>query len=295
MNGTRNRRKLLRLVGLYGASLIVLLWALGPIYWILVSSISTRPELYARPYKHWIPDAPTLQNFIDILTTGQKFRGGTTIPTSELLFSGLRNTLVVSLATALVVTLLATLAGHVFARFRFRGKTIAFFFIMLMMPLPIWISLITLYFLLANLHLLDTTLGIILVMVTLGLPLSIWLMTTFAREVPLELEEVALIDGATRRQILQHVVFPLARPGIISVFLVNFLTTWNAFLIPLIISNTAQSQTITVVLTLFIGQYEVAWEAMAAATVLVMIPPIALALLFQRYLVRGLSFGAVKG
>jgi multiple sugar transport system permease protein len=79
------------------------------------------------------------------------------------------------------------------------------------------------------------------------------------------------------------------------VFLVNFLTTWNAFLIPLIISNTAQSQTITVVLTLFIGQYEVAWEAMAAATVLVMIPPIALALLFQRYLVRGLSFGAVKG
>jgi multiple sugar transport system permease protein len=132
-------------------------------------------------------------------------------------------------------------------------------------------------------------------MVTLSLPLSTWLMTTFAREVPLELEEVALIDGATRRQILQHVVFPLARPGIISVFLVNFLTTWNAFLIPLIISNTAQSQTITVVLTLFIGQYEVAWEAMAAATVLVMIPPIALALLFQRYLVRGLSFGAVKG
>jgi multiple sugar transport system permease protein len=295
MNGTHNPRKLLRLVGLYGASLIVLLWALGPIYWILVSSISTRPELYARPYKHWIPDAPTLQNFIDILTTGQKFRGGTAIPTSELLFSGLRNTLIVSLATALVVTLIATLAGHVFARFRFRGKTVVFFFIMLMMPLPIWISLITLYFLLASVHLLDTTLGIILVMVTISLPLSVWLMTTFAREVPLELEEVALIDGATRRQILWHVVFPLARPGIISVFLVNFLTTWNAFLIPLIISNTAQSQTITVVLTLFIGQYEVAWEAMAAATVLVMIPPIALALLFQRYLVRGLSFGAVKG
>ena len=90
------------------------------------------------------------------------------------------------------------------------------------------------------------------------------------------------------------IIFPLARPGMIAVFLVAMLTTWNSFLIPLIFTRTSASQTLTVVLTLFIGQYEVAWEDMAAAAVLTMLPPFLMALFFQRYLVRGLTMGAVK-
>ena len=103
------------------------------------------------------------------------------------------------------------------------------------------------------------------------------------------------LDGATRWQILRHLVFPLAKPGMVAVFLVTLLTTWNSFVIPLIFSRTEDSQTMTVVLTLFIGQYEVSWEAMSAAAVVTMLPPFLLALFFQRYLVRGLTMGAVKG
>ena len=288
-------KKTLRYLILYAGSLVALIWALAPIYWIIVSSISTRTELLLKPIKHWIPRMPTLQNFIDVLTTGQKYRAGGTLPTSKLLLSGLRNSLVVSISVAVLVTIIALLAGYVFARMKFRLRDSAFFYIMLLMPLPIWVSLVSLYFMMTKLGLHDSPLALVLILGTTALPLAVLLMTTFVRDLPYEIEEAAFIEGASRLQTLVIIVFPLILPGATSVFLVSFLTTWNSYIIPLIFSNTEKSQTITVVLTLFIGQYEVAWEQMAAATVLVMIPPILLALFFQRYLVRGLSMGAVKG
>ncbi len=291
----RTAREALRLTGLYAASLVVLIWALLPVFWIIVSSISNRIELLSRPYKHWIPHQPTLQNFIDVLTKGQQFRAGGSLPTATLLLSGLRNTLIVALGTSLITSVLSTLAGYAFARLRFRLSGLWFWFIMLMMPLPIWTTLVSLYYLIASFGLLDTNLSLVIVFTAISVPLAIWLMSTYIREIPRELEEAALIDGANRRQMILSVLTPLALPGITSAFLVTFLNAWNAFLLPLIVTNTDRSQSITVVLSLFVGQYEVAWEQMAAATVLVIIPPILLALLFQRFLVRGLTTGAVKG
>jgi multiple sugar transport system permease protein len=288
-------RRTLRLVGIYLASLLVLVWALAPIFWIVVSSISTRMELLSRPFKHWIPHDPTLQNFIDIVTVGERYRAGGVLPTSALLLAGLRNTLIVALSTAFLTSVLSTVAGYAFARLRFRMRGTAFLFIMLMMPLPIWATIVSLYYLIAHMGLVDTNIGMIAIFLAISLPLAVWLMSTFIREIPGELEEASVIDGASRQQMFLLVLTPLALPGITSVFLVTFLTTWNAFLLPLIFTNTTKSQSITVVLSLFVGQYEVAWEQMAAATVLVIVPPILLALFFQRFLVRGLTTGAVKG
>jgi multiple sugar transport system permease protein len=206
----------------------------------------------------------------------------------------MRNSLVVSLTTATLVTFAATLAGYVFARLRFRAKGAIFLYFMLMMPLPIWVSLIAMYFLIAQLGLLDTIGGLVLISLVFHIPLSVWLMTTFIRDIPHEIEDAALVDGCSRWQLLRNIIFPLARPGMAAVFLVALLTTWNSFLIPTIFTNSAQSQPLTVVLSLFIGQYEVAWESMAAAAVVTMLPPILLALFFQRYLVQGLTMGAVN-
>ena len=287
-------RKAMRYTAIYIAVFFILVWALFPVYWILISSVSTRAELYSRPYKHWIPRSPTIQNFVEVLSTGQKYRAGSFLPTSRILTAGLRNSAFIAIFTATVVTLLATMAGYVFARLRFRGRDIVFYSIMFLMPLPIWVSLIALYSLLAQTKLTDTNLGLVLVSTTFAVPLAMWLMTTFIRDIPVAIEEAALIDGASRWKVLTHVVFPLGLPGLTSVFLITFLNTWNAFLIPLVLTNTPRSQTITVVLSLFVGQYEVAWEHMAAATVLGIVPPLLLAFLFQRYLVRGLSMGAIK-
>jgi multiple sugar transport system permease protein len=294
MSLTQKQRNTLRLILIYLACAVVLFWALAPIYWVVVSSISTRIELYAAPYKIWFPSQPTFQNYIDLFTTGPKYRDGGFLPTADLMSAGMRNSLVSGVSTAVLVTILSTLAGYVFARIRFRGKGPTFFYLMLMMPLPVWVSLIAMYFLLAQLNLLDSIGGLVMILLVFQLPLGIWLMTTYVREIPYEIQDAALVDGCNRWQLLRSIIFPLARPGMAAVFLVALLTTWNSFLIPTIFTSSAQSQPLTVVLSLFIGQYEVAWESMAAAAVVTMLPPLLLALFFQRYLVQGLTMGAVN-
>ena len=291
--GPRFQRSL-RLGFIYALCAIVLIWALAPIYWVAVSSISTRRELYARPYKIWFPSEPTLESYRTIFTEGAKFRDGGFSPTAHLMSAGLRNSAIISVASAAIVTLLASGAGYAFARMQFRGKNVIFLLIMLMLPLPIWVSLIALFFIMSQLKLVDTLLGLVLIFVTLLLPLSVWMMTTFIRDIPSEIQDAARVDGAGRWRLLYSIILPLARPGMVAVFLVAMLTTWNNFLIPLIFSRSADSQPLTIVLTLFIGQYEVAWEDMSAAAVVTMLPPFLMALFFQRYLVRGLTMGAVK-
>ena len=294
MSLSRRQRKILRLSLIYLAVVFVLFWSLAPIYWIVVSSISTRAELFAAPQKVWFPTRPTFQNYVDVFTTGPKYRDGGFLPTAELMASGVRNSVILSLATATIVTIAATGAGYIFARLRFRGKQISFFYLMLMMPLPIWVSLIALFFLMSQIGLIDTLLGLIIIMVSLLVPLGTWLMTTYIRDLPVEIQDAALVDGCGRWRLLHSIIVPLVRPGMVAVFLVTFLTTWNNFLIPLIFAKTTASQPMTVVLTLFIGQYEVAWEAMSAAAVVTIIPPLVMALVFQRHLVSGLTLGAVK-
>ena len=291
--GLRGQERL-RLLVIYGLCAVVLVWALAPIYWVAVSSISTRRELYARPYKIWFPSEPTLESYRTIFTQGAKFRDGSFSPTADLMSAGLRNSVIISVASAGIVTLLATGAGYAFARMDFRGKNVLFLLIMLMLPLPIWVSLIALFFIMSRLDLVDTLLGLVLIFVTLLLPLSVWMMTTFVRDIPYEIQDAARVDGAGRWRLLYSIILPLARPGMVAVFLVGMLSTWNNFLIPLIFSRSDDSQPLTIVLTLFIGQYEVAWEDMSAAAVVTMLPPFVMALFFQRYLVRGLTMGAVK-
>lgn len=294
MKPLQNRRKAIRLVLIYLAVAVVLFWALAPIAWVVISSISSRAELYAAPQKVWFPSHPTLSNYTDLFTTGPKYRAGGYLPTADLVTTGMRNSIVSAVSTATLVTLLATGAGYVFARMRFRGKQVIFFYLMLMMPLPIWVSLIALYFLMSRMDLIDTLSGLVMILVPLSIPLSTWLMTTFIRDIPIEIEDAALVDGCGRWRLLGSIIIPLSRPGMAAVFLVALLSSWNNFLIPLIFTRTTAAQPMTVVLTLFIGQYEVAWEAMSAAAVVTMIPPLMMALFFQRHLVRGLTMGAVK-
>jgi multiple sugar transport system permease protein len=281
-------------VPVYVGAAALTLWALTPVVWVFISSLSSRIELYAVPYKHWIPEHPTLDNYVQLFTSGPQYRGATTLPGRELLLMGLRNSTILAISTAVLITLLSLLAGYAFSRLRFRGKQAIFLALMALVPLPIWVSLTSLYFMLSQLGLNDSLVGMTLLFVAYGLPLYIWLMQTYIDSVPKELEEAAFIDGASHLRALFSVVMPIAMPGLTSVFLVAFLTTWNNFLIPVIFSNTMQSEPLTVVMNLFIGQIEVEWESMSAAAMFILLPPALLALFFQRYLVRGLAVGAVK-
>lgn len=285
-----------RYLPIYIPAIVLVVVAIAPVAWVFISSISNRLELYSAPYKHWIPEHPTLANYVELFTGGPEYRGGVALPSRELLLSGLRNSTILSGVSAAILTLGGLLCGYVFARMKFRGKNVIFFSLMILVPLPIWASLTSLYFMLGQLGLLDSLAGMIGLFVAYGLPLYIWLMKTYIESgVPREIEEAALIDGAGPLRALFSVVVPLVAPGLTSVFLVAFLTTWNNFLIPVIFGNTPNSQPMTVVMSFFIGQHDIAWESMCAATVLTILPPLALALFTQRYLVRGLAVGAVQG
>jgi multiple sugar transport system permease protein len=287
-----------KLVVIYATVFLLLVWSLAPVLWVVISSISTRIELYSVPIKHWIPLHPTIDNYKVLFQGGPNYLGGSSsganTPSSEILLAGLRNSLITSLGAAIILTVLSTLAGYAFARLRFRGRSILFLLMVFLLPLPIWMSLIRLYFLITNMGLSDTNVGIIIVLVAYGLPLYVWIMETYIRTTPPEIEEAAMVDGCSRVGALIRVILPMAVPGLATVFLTALLTSWNAFLVPLIFANTESSQTLPVVLSLFIGQYGVAWEAMAAASVLTLLPPLLIALFFQRYLTRGLSLGAVR-
>ena len=175
MSGAREMTpaRLVRRLGFWLAAIALALWSLAPVYWIVVSSISTRIELYSVPYKHWIPRAPTLQNYVDVFTTGPKYRAGGFLPSATLLYSGVRNSLLVALLAAACLSLLASLAGYAFARLNFRGRSFLFFMMLLLVPLPVWVSLIALFQLMSVLGLIDTRLGLILLFVSYGAPLYV--------------------------------------------------------------------------------------------------------------------------
>ena len=288
-----SKRNNIQTVVIYGLSLILLLWSLNPIIWIFISSISSRAELYSVPPK-WFPSNPTLKAYHTVLIEGEGFRGGGGQAASTLIRTGLINSIIIASCTTILVMAVAPLLGYVFGRLRFPGRNFFFYLILALIALPGWPIIIGLFPMMATLQLLDTKLGLILLLFTYRIPFEMWFMTGYFRSVPSEIEEAARIDGCTRLEALYKIVIHMVKPGIISVSIISFLHSWNTFLIPLIMAYTLKSKPLTVTITEFVGQYFVQWELMSAATVIAIIPPVIMVGVFQKYIIKGLSAGAIK-
>ena len=268
-------------------------WSLGPIVWIFISSISVRAELYSVP-PHWIPHEPTLEPYRTVLFEGEGFRGAAGQAAAELIRAGLVNSLIISTSTTLLVMALAPLLGYVFGRLEFPGRRALFYFVLALIALPGWPIIIGLFPMMSSLRLLDTRLGLVILLFTYRIPFEMWFMTGYFRAVPAEIEDAARVDGCTRLQALYRVTIHMVRPGIVAVSIISFLHSWNFFLVPLIMAYTLRSKPLTVTITEFVGQYYVHWDLMSAATILAIVPPVVMVVLFQRHIVRGLSAGAIK-
>jgi ABC-type glycerol-3-phosphate transport system permease component len=206
------------------------------------------------------------------------------------------NSTINSLGGAILTTCIAAMAGYAFARLRFAGRQALFLFIVAMMLLPGITNLIPLYRIASDLRILNTYLVMILVYGTYGIPFGIWIMKGFYETIPKVLEEAAEVDGATPIQALIHVVIPMSLPGLISVFLVNFVFNWNDFLTALVLLRSTSMKTATVGLFDFQSQLEGNnSELLAAASILIMIPGIIIFLIARKAFLRGMVEGAVKG
>lgn len=266
---------------LAGAALAAaaLLW-LFPLYWALVASVTPEGRLFERPAL-W-PASPDLGAY-RALWNERSF------------WLPVRNSLVVAGGTTLLCVTLGALAAYALARLRFRGKTAILGFILAVTLFP-QISIVSpLYLLLRWLRLIDTYPGLILPYLTFAMPLAVWLLTGFFRQLPADLEEAALVDGASRWQTLRRVILPLAAPGLATTAILTFIYCWNEFLFALTFTLGPERQTVPVAIALFRGRYQIPWGEILAASIVATVPVAALVLAFQRRIVQGLTAGAVKG
>lgn len=272
---------------------LILIVMLVPALWLVFTSVRNPVEVNARP-PVWIPRELTLDGFKPLFGQATEMTGA--IPFDRYFF----NSTVVALVSTIVAVTLGTMAGYVFARYRFRGKNMLFLGIMLSRAVPGIALSLPLFLLFARvsqaspLKLIDTQLGLIIVYVAVNVPFTIWLMDGFFREIPSELSEAAQLDGCSEWQTFTLINLPLALPGLAASAIFAFLAAWNEFQIAGVLTRTINSKTAPVGLFDFTGQFTIDWRGMAAMATVMMIPAIAFVLIVQRNLVRGLTFGAVK-
>jgi ABC-type glycerol-3-phosphate transport system permease component len=258
----------------------VLAWTLFPIFWITTASLKTERSLYARP-PQWLLFSPILDNYRHVLNN---------IP----FFQYLTNSLVIAIGTTVGSLVLGVLAGYGFARFQFRGSDAVRFLVLVTRMAPRIVLVVPYYLMMQRLGLLDTYTGLLIAYVSFALPFSIWLLIGFFMDVPLEIEEAAMIDGCTRIGVLLRVVIPIVAPGLVVAAIFAFLVSWNEFLFALILSG-VNAKTLPVVIAGFSTDVGPLYGEMSAAAVMVMLPNIVMTVALQRFLVRGLTLGAVKG
>jgi ABC-type glycerol-3-phosphate transport system permease component len=207
----------------------------------------------------------------------------------------IRNSLVVAGATTLLCVTLGSLCAYALARLRFRGKVPLLGLILAVSMFPQIAVVSPLFLLLRSLRLIDTYPGLVLPYLTFAMPLAVWLLVGYFRQLPAELEEAAMVDGASRFRAFREVIVPLALPGIAATAILTFVYSWNEFLFALSFTLGPERQTVPVAIALFRGQYQVPWGQVLAAAIVATAPVSFLVLAFQRRIVQGLTAGAVKG
>jgi multiple sugar transport system permease protein len=279
---------------LYGATVLLLFWFLGPILWLVSASFQLDNELFSVP-PHWIPHNPTLDNYTFLITREPPpvYRGAEMghRASGEALSAipALQNSLVVAGSVMVLNLALSALAAYPFSRLRFTGKDFILGFIVTSRLIPAIAVAIPFFAIVQRLGLLDTKLALILVYLAFTLPFTIWFLIKYFDFVPPEIEEAAMVDGCTRLQALLRIVLPLSLPGLAATGAFAFMLAYSEFLFAVLLTRTMASKTVPVVLSAAAINFDVSYALASTAVVIAILPPIALALLFRNYVLRGLS------
>jgi multiple sugar transport system permease protein len=260
---------------------VFLLAVVLPMYWMIITSFKTNPEIInAQRLTYW-PETVTGENYIALFKLFSY--GGL-----------LKNSVIVSVSTAICVTLLSILGGYSFARYKFRGKETMLIFFMVTQMIPGILVIIPLYVILSRMALINTHMGLFIYYLIANLPFCVITMRSFFERIPYTLEEAARVDGCTRLQSLWRIVLPSMFPGIVAVFVFAFIGAWNELIAGTILINTPEIWTIPVGLKTLIGKYNVQWGVLMAGATLALIPTAVMFAGMQKFVVEGLTAGAVK-
>ncbi len=277
MTGTR---RLLKWVG-NGLLVVLLVWTLVPFYWMVVTSLKKDKEIYGFEAT-LVPRQPTLANYVRLFATTPFVKY-------------LRNSTIIAVGTTLFSLVFGCLGAYALARLRFPGRGLIARGLVVTYLVPPSLLFIPLFAVMSTLSLIDTHQGLILAYLGFSVPFATWLLMGYFRSVPIELEEAALVDGCTRFGSLVRVILPMSLPALAVVAFFAFTQSWNEFLYANVFVNSVEVRTITTGLTLFVVEDVFFWGPMMGASFLSALPPLILYLVFQRWVVKGLTLGGVKG
>lgn len=274
-------KKWLGIAGFWLILTVVLVVSFFPAVWLLLTSFKPEGELFKLPITY-LPQKWTLQNYIDVFTRN---------PFGRFML----NSVIVTLCATALNVFIALMASYALARLRIPGKRLIMGGILIFSMLPTVALIIPIFGLTRSMGWLNTYRGLVGPYTTFQLPLSIMILTSFFKQIPKELEEAALIDGATPFQTMFKVVAPLAAPGLVSAGILVAIMVWNDFLIAMTLTTQVQMRTLPVGIVLYPGEFAFPWGTVSAASTLAVIPITLLILFAQRWIIRGLTAGAVKG
>ncbi len=281
---TRSRtRDLATRIGAAVAIMLVILFTLFPVYWIGVNSFKLDLDIFAVP-PVWFDFPPTLKHYRAAF-----------VERPFLIFA--LNSAIIAVCTTAISLLFGTMAGYALARFKYPGRWkyhISFWILSTRMMPPI-VTIIPLFIFFNIFGLLNTKLAVVIAYTAFNLPFATWMMKSYFQDLPVELEEAAIVDGDTKWGAFLRVALPLARPGLAATAIFSLILAWNEFLLALILTQTEQSVTLPIGISGRVTQYTTYWGEISAAGFLASLPIVIFAFVVQRHLVRGLSFGAVKG
>lgn len=277
------RKRILSSAFKYLILLIILIFLMFPLYWVLMTSFKTNMEAYRFP-PTMIPEAPNLNSYISLFTEDNFF------------FTYYKNNFIVAGVTALVTLMLAIMSGYALSRFKIGwNKWIVAAFLSAQM-FPIVSRMISLYGLLGKIHLINTRTGLILALIAAMLPFAVTLMSSFFDGIPRELEEAAIVDGAGRIQTLFRIIIPLVKPGMVAVGIYSFLMTWDDYLHAVTLIQNDELRTLSAGVALrYLGELSYDWSKVNTISVVGILPIMLLFFFFQKYMIKGLVAGAVKG
>lgn len=274
-------KKNLLLIGRIMVLAFFFLLVVLPIYWMLITSLKTRVDINTLNIQYW-PKHPTFENYINVLQRSN-------------FFYYLKNSLVVSVITGIIVLFVAITGGYALSRYKYKGKNVTMLAFLVTQMIPMTLILVPMFLIFHSVNLGDTLTSLVILYVVINVPFCVITMQGFFANIPIEVEEAASIDGCNKFKVITKIVLPVMLPGIIAVFVFAFIGAWNDLLGGVMFINSELKKTLPVGLSSYVGQFAINWGEMCAGGMLALIPSAVLFATVQKYIVEGMTSGAVKG